>query len=208
MKFEPNHVYHIYNQGNNKQPIFLSDFDYELFLNNVKTLIIPYADLICYCLMPNHFHFLAYTKQESCVAVKQGGLIIDALINSIRKLLSGYARVFNKRYERSGSLFRQKTKIKDITGLVRKEDHLYTPEDYCRNCFRYIHENPVAAGIVIHPGDWKWSSYNFYAGIEDSDLCNKQLAKKFCGYDSLISCEIEVPYSIWKKILEEDLDSF
>jgi hypothetical protein len=62
--------------------------------------------------MPNHFHFLVHTNEYSSVLVKQGGLIIDTLTNGMRKLLSGYARVFNSKYERSGSLFRQKTKAK------------------------------------------------------------------------------------------------
>ena len=107
--------------------------------------------------------------------------MIDPLTNAIRKLLSGYARVFNSQNNRSGSLFRQKTKAKC---LAADTDGFYTCEDYCYNCFHYIHENPVVAGLVQNPADWRWSSYNFYAGNEDNELCNMELAKKFCGYDT------------------------
>jgi REP element-mobilizing transposase RayT len=164
MKFKANQIYHVFNQGNNRQRIFQTESDYETFLNYVRKFLLSNTDLICYCLMPNHFHFLVHTNEYSSVLVKQGGLIIDTLTNGMRKLLSGYARVFNSKYERSGSLFRQKTKAKWITGLVRKEKRVYTAEEYCTNCFQYIHANPVAAGLVTHPSDWKWSSYNFYAG--------------------------------------------
>ena len=204
MKFESNQLYHLYNQGNNRQTIFQSDRDYTMFLNYVKILILPYAELLAYCLMPNHFHLLAYTTEASVVAVRQGGLVIEALTNGIRKLLSGYARVFNKEHNRTGSLFRQKTKAKWITGGVRNADRIYTTEEYCRNCFHYIHNNPVAAGLVEHPGDWKWSSYNSFAGIENSDLCNIDLAGKFCGYDPKTFCGKLIIEDFWREILEAE----
>ena len=207
MQFEENQIYHLYNQGNNRQRIFQSEIDYETFLNYVRKFLLSYTDLICYCLMPNHFHFLVHTNESSSVLIKQGGLIIDSLTNGVRKLLSGYTRVFNRRYERSGSLFRQKTKAKWITGLVRKEKGVYTPEEYCSNCFQYIHANPVAAGLVKNPSDWNWSSYNFYAGNKNDDLCNKDLAMRYCGYDedgfnANISLEAN-----WRNIIEQELFS-
>ena len=207
MRFESNQVYHTYNQGNNHQPIFHSQFDYQTFLNYVRKLIIPYTELISYCLMPRHFHFLAYTTQSSVIPTKQGGLIIDSLTNGIRKLLSGYTRVFNVRHHCIGNLFRQKTKSKWITGLVRNSDYSYTPEEYCSNCFLYIHENPVAAGLVQYAGNWKWSSYNFYAGNEKNDLCNMELAKRYCGYDKENFKKQIALDSIWKNRLESEFVS-
>lgn len=133
--------------------------------------------------MPNHFHLLVYTDESSCTIMKQGGLEIEKLTNGIRKLLSGYARIFNKRYHQTGSLFRQKTKAKNLFGeelvLMKK----YTLQDYCSQCFSYIHQNPVAAGLVKQPGDWQFSSYPDYAGIRNGNLCNKELAAKYCYYD-------------------------
>jgi REP element-mobilizing transposase RayT len=62
MKLYPNHLYHIYNQGNNQQKTFLDRDDYLIFLRKVKKFLSPYADILAYCLMPNHFHFLCELK--------------------------------------------------------------------------------------------------------------------------------------------------
>ena len=55
MKFEPHTIYHIFNQGNNRQPIFFQERNYYFFLEKMKTHLLPYGDIIAYCLMPNHF---------------------------------------------------------------------------------------------------------------------------------------------------------
>lgn len=152
MKFEPNHIYHVFNQGNNQQQIFLSDNDYQTFLNYIVKLVLPHADMLAYSLMPNHFHFQLHAKASCDQIIKQGGLNIDPLTNGIRKLLSGYARIFNTQYKRSGSLFRQKIKAKCLTQenkLVRN----YSQFDYCSTCFYYIHANAVTAGLVLKPED-------------------------------------------------------
>lgn len=112
MDFQPDNVYHIYNQGNNRQKIFSCDEGYEIFLNLVRTNIFIRCEIINWCLMPNHFHFLVYTDERILNFQKQGGLEIDVLTNGIRKLLSGYARIYNSRHKFSGSLSRQKTKSK------------------------------------------------------------------------------------------------
>ena len=181
MKFESNHIYHVFNQGNNKQDIFLCENDYQTFLNYTVKLILPYPDIISYTLMPNHFHFQLFTKESCDSLIKQGGLIIDPLTNGIRKLLSGYARIYNTQYNKSGSLFRQKTKVKCLS-----EENILAPNysqfDYCSTCFYYIHANAVAAGLVAKPEEWKWSSYGYYAGLVNSSICNKKLAYEFCGY--------------------------
>ena len=204
MKFESHQIYHIYNQGNNRQKIFHSERDYAIFFNYTNKLILPCVELLAYCLMPNHFHFLAYTKEASSILIKQGGLVIYSLTNSIRKLLSGYARIFNTNYNRTGSLFRQKTKAKWVTGGIREDNRKYTIEEYCRNCFHYIHDNPVAAGLVQEPGSWKWSSYNFYAGIKSDELCSIELAKKFCGYDPQTFGGLFTLDQFWKGVLEAE----
>ena len=67
MKYEPQTIYHIYNQGNNRQPIFFNDDNYIFFLRKMRTHLLPYVDVLCYCLMPNHFHWLVYTKDTSCL---------------------------------------------------------------------------------------------------------------------------------------------
>lgn len=87
--------------------------------------------------MPNHFHLLVYSDERIRDIKKQGGLLIDGLTKGIRKLLSGYARIYNSRHQQSGSLFRQKTKSKCLSdtnidyGINKKTDYYF-------NCFHYI----------------------------------------------------------------------
>ena len=114
MKFISGNIYHVYNQGNNHQQIFLGDKDYQTFLNYTERLILPHCSILAYCLMPNHFHLMLQASTSCDNVIQQGNLLLDPLTNGFRKLLSGYARIFNDEHERSGSLFRQKTKAKHL----------------------------------------------------------------------------------------------
>ena len=58
MLIEKGHIYHIYNQGNNRQKIFFNRENYFFFLGKMKEYIMPYADIMAWCLMPNHFHWM------------------------------------------------------------------------------------------------------------------------------------------------------
>jgi REP element-mobilizing transposase RayT len=58
MNFTPDNLYHVYNQGNNQQPIFTIEEDYYIFLRIIRKTISPHCEIIAYCLMPNHFHVL------------------------------------------------------------------------------------------------------------------------------------------------------
>ncbi len=62
MELYPNQSFHIYNQGNNSQQVFFSDRNYKFFLWKMRAYLLPFGDLLCYCLMPNHFHWLFYVK--------------------------------------------------------------------------------------------------------------------------------------------------
>lgn len=180
MKFEAGHVYHVYNQGNNRQPIFHSHEDYVSFIQFAKEYIHPYCDIIAWCLLPNHFHFMLAANEHSVKLHKQGNLIIDMLTNGFRKLLSGYTHQFNKCNNRSGSLFRPKTKAKDIS--VQKIAPLAGKKDYYLNCFYYIHQNPLRHQLVIDLTLWKYSSFAFYANTRERDFSNRQLAMEICEY--------------------------
>src|SRR5258708_5290116 len=148
MTFSPNNIYHIYNQGNNRQTIFFKPEDYSIFLNLYERLIYPNVATIAWCLMPNHFHFMVHTDERCATKMKQGGIYIDPITNGIRKLLSGYARIFNNQHQRSGSVFRQKTKSKCLSDIKITSDSSYVQQDYFINCFHYIHQNPFVAKLV------------------------------------------------------------
>lgn len=181
MKFETGHICHVYNQGNNSQQIFKNHNDYNQFLQLVKSYILPHADILAWCLLPNHFHFMIHANEKSSEPYKQGNLKIDALTNGFRKLLSAYAHEFTKRNNRSGSLFRPKTKAKDLSFF--QAERYACNNDYCLNCFYYIHQNPLRHGLVKDLFQWKYSSFGFYAGTREKDMCNKQLAERICDYN-------------------------
>jgi hypothetical protein len=87
--------------------------------------------------MPNHFHFLINTSEKSPETISQGNIEVTQIGNGFRLLSSQYAQDFNKRYNQSGSLFRQKTKSKMML------DH-----HQAFICFQYIHQNPWKSGLV------------------------------------------------------------
>lgn len=81
-----------------------------------------------------------------------------------------------------GSVFRQKTKAKNVAESDWVVKQNYSLQDYCSRCFDYVHQNPVVAALVKQPAEWAYSSYCDYAGIRNGTLCNKQLATKYCSY--------------------------
>jgi putative transposase len=183
MNFCSDNIYHIYNQGNNRQQIFYDRKDYFVFLNLYKSLFSPFMDSIAWCLMPNHFHFMIYADKRCTVTIKQGGIFIDPITNGFRKLLSGYARIFNSQTQQSGSVFRQKTKAKCLSQIPIKPGGIYQVQDYFVNCFHYIHQNPLVARLVNRLENWEFSSFRDYAGLRQGSLCKKELGALHCGYD-------------------------
>jgi len=65
MLFYENQLFHIYNQGNNQRPLFFTDDNYQFFLWKMRAYLLPFGDLVAWCLMPNHFHWLFYVRQRS-----------------------------------------------------------------------------------------------------------------------------------------------
>jgi len=185
MNFHPGNLHHVYNQGNDQQVIFYTDEDYCAFMKLTRRYVLPYTEIIAWCLMPNHFHFMTYADERCLKMIKQGGIYIDPITNGIRKLLRGYARIFNSRYQRTGSIFRQKTKSKKLTDipLIEKEKPRLKAEEYHAACFHYIHQNPFRVGLVKKMEEWDYSSFKDYAGLRQGTLCNKSLAAKLCLYN-------------------------
>lgn len=97
---------------------------------------------------------------------------ITQLTESIRLLLSSYTKGFNKQYNKTGNLFQQKTKAKCVSD-----------EQYSVTAFHYIHQNPMAAGLVSKMEDWEFSSFADYAGKRNGTLCNQPLAYELLDLD-------------------------
>lgn len=139
----PGAVYHITCRGNAKQSIYLDEKDRSNFLE-VLTLVVERFNWLChaYCLMENHYHLIIETPEGN-------------LSRGMRQLNGVYTQSFNRRHNRVGHLFQGRFKAL----LVEKESYLLT---LCR----YVVLNPVRAGLVKRPEEWKWSSYRATAGEE------------------------------------------
>ena len=127
------------------------------------------------------FPFLIYADMRCLELKKQGNLLLDPVTNGFRKLLSAYSHEYNIKNNRSGSLFRPKTKSICLNDEVEQNNKFLSKQDYYLNTFNYIHHNPVEAGIVSVPESWKWSSYRSFKGIDPDSFCNKELAMQICG---------------------------
>ena len=169
MQFYKNTIYHVYNQGNNQQRIFFERNDFLRFLEKAKAIIKPNCDLLAYCLMSNHFHFLIQTNEKSLENVRIGNIDLIKITNSFRLLLSEFAKEINVKYHRSGSLFRQKTKFK----LVDNGDPMYL-----KNLIKYVFYNPLEAKLVSHLNNWEYSSYIDMVGKRKGKLCDLDLCKE------------------------------
>ena len=134
MTFETGHIYHLYNQGNNRQRIFFRDENYLLFLRKMREYIIPYADIIAWCLMPNHFHIMVYvhtfeidindslSPRETIiksisprVTIIKTNSKLRTFNDSIGFLIRSYTQAINKQKKRTGSLFKAHTKAECVT---------------------------------------------------------------------------------------------
>ena len=166
--------YHIYNQANNREYIFRDDEDYTYFLKRTKIWVAEKSDILAYCIMPNHFHFLIHANSSSIERVKVGSLWLSQISNGFRLLQSQYAQYFNRKYGSSGSIFRPKIKWKLLND---------SNTDYTTNCFNYIHDNPNKGGLELIDKVWKYSSQAEYRGKSKNDLINIEIAKCFVKAD-------------------------
>lgn len=114
MNFEKDKIYHIYNRGNNRQKIFFTRENYLFFLRKVRDTLKPNCDILAYCLMPNHFHFLIQTNENSVKKVLVGKDERNIISEAIRQILSSYSHAINKQENRTGSLFTQNTNAKEL----------------------------------------------------------------------------------------------
>lgn len=174
MKIEVNKVYHVFNQGNNREKIFFLPDNYAYFLRLYKKFVAQHCRLLAWCLMPNHFHFLIYTTESSVKTRQVGSLSLTLLSDGFRQLQSSYAKAINEQEKRTGSLFRQKVKMKAM--------HDGTT-DYALTAFHYIHQNPLKAGLVNRLEQWEYSSFRNYAGDGVADLINVEQAAQLLGLD-------------------------
>ncbi|MFH0937034.1 MAG: transposase [Candidatus Daviesbacteria bacterium] len=171
--FVDGQYYHIYNRGSEKRSIFEARRDYQRFLKTVKYYQIEgpkpkfshfpnltvnrldetkkIIEIVAYCLMPNHFHFLIKQSRE-------GGIT-----EFIRKVSNSYAKYYNTKYSRVGPLLQGTFKAV----LIETDEQLL-------HVSRYIHLNPISSFLVKELNQYKWSSYEEYTTKSSTNLCSKE----------------------------------
>ena len=134
---------HVIQRGNNRQPVFLDDQDRSDYLRFLADAAIEHGlSVHAYVLMDNHVHLLCTPEREGALSV------------AMQSLGRRYVRHFNRRHQRSGTLWEGRFR----SSLVEADRYLLA-------CHRYIELNPVRAGRVDDPAAWVWSSYRHHVGL-------------------------------------------
>ena len=144
----PGTPHHVIQRGVNRVDIFQSEADYECFLTILRAAATKHqTDVHTYVLMTNHVHLIVTPQAENGLAA------------TMKNVGETYVRYFNRRYERTGGLFEGRYRSLAIDS-----------ERYWFTCMRYVELNPVRAGIVERPEDYRWSSYRCHALGNRDDL--------------------------------------
>ncbi len=138
----PNAWYHVMNRGRRAENIFLEKLDYKMFVILLQeTSEMWNIRIAAYCLMPNHYHLLVHTPEAN-------------ISRAMRHVNGVYTQRFNSRHHLDGQLFRGRYKSILVSG-----------DSYLLQLVRYIHRNPLKAGIVEDMKAYPWSSHKAYLSI-------------------------------------------
>jgi len=131
--------YHVTSRGNERKVVFRTHRDRKKFLSYLESATERYRAVVhVYCLMNNHYHLLIETPSGN----------ISQIMHHIN---TAYTAYFNTKHARSGHLFQGRYKAIVIDA-----------DEYAREVSRYIHLNPVRAGLIENPEEYRWSSYQYY----------------------------------------------
>ncbi len=147
-------IYHVVLRGINRQNLFFDDEDYQHFLDTLgKHRPNCQYDVYGYCLMTNHIHLLINENTSDISRI-------------MKRVGTSYALWYNLKYSRSGHVFQGRFKSEAVEN-----------DTYLLTVIRYIHNNPVKAGIVHKPEEYCWSSIHDYYG--DGKFRSKLLEVRF-----------------------------
>ena len=146
-------IYHVMLRGINRQDIFEDNEDYLQMTSILRAQserydekgvrLPPFCTFYAYCLMSNHLHLLIQERE-------------DNISDIVKRIGVTYAHYFNKKYERNGHLFQDRFRSEPVDDI-----------EYFVTLLRYIHQNPLKAGIIENINDYPWSTWKDYS----SDKC-------------------------------------
>ena len=155
-------IFHVMMRGINHMNIFEDEEDNHQFINTLDRMRVRYDDdgkpcgtnciYYAYCLMGNHFHLLIRERDER-------------VGETVKRIASSYVYYYNRKYGRDGHLFKERFKSEPVNDMA-----------YFTVLLRYIHQNPVKAGIVERVKDYEYSSWGEYEGTVEPvfQICNTQ----------------------------------
>jgi hypothetical protein len=161
---DPGFYYHVFNRGVNHEIIFPEEIYFQRFTELYEKYMPPVADIVSFCLLPTHYHFLLFIKENPS----------EVPSHQFSHFFNSYAQWFNKQNHRNGGLFQRPFKRKRI----KDQDHL-------RRVIYYIHRNPLHHKLTKTPEHYPYSSYGSIAEETtllvpaDSDFAT--LPKRFPG---------------------------
>jgi REP element-mobilizing transposase RayT len=151
--------YHIVFRGMNHCHVFEEPDDFEKFLSLLSSVKAELdIEVIAFCLLDNHAHIVLHEK------------VAGDIILAMRKLLGPYANWFNRKYLRSGSLVANRYKSE----CVEDDRYLFA-------VIRYIHQNPLVAGISTSLDEYPWSSYHAYISDKTALVDTSYILKTFAA---------------------------
>lgn len=205
----PGGYFHVYNRGNNKETIFKTEENYQYFLSLWKKYIEPVAQTFCYSLLPNHFHFFIRIRESIVLndannnnitsdnLPKKDVLNPEVISRHFSNFFNGYAKAINKRYNRTGSLFQERFRRKEITNI-----------QYYTTLIGYIITNAVKHGLVKRADEYPYSAFHAMVSEKPTLLLRYEIIAWFGGkkqfVDYINSYQIGI---VERKIfLESELD--
>jgi REP element-mobilizing transposase RayT len=175
-------IYHILIRGINRQIIFEDDEDYQQYLEVLKEQKEKSGiEIYAYCLMSNHIHLL----------IKEGS---EELGTVFKRIGASYVYWYNWKYNRRGHLYQDRFKSEEVQN-----------DSYFLTVIKYIHQNPVKAGITKKLEQYPWCSYNEYVG--EKGFCETQTAFKIFSDNPLRAVILFKEFSIGKvedNVLDDD----
>ena len=173
-------IYHVMLRGVNRQDIFEDEEDYAVFKKQLYRVVFykdesgrpqpPRCAIYAYCLMTNHVHLLIRETEEDLSTV-------------IKRITVSYALYYNNKYQHIGHLFQNRFRSETVND-----------EAYFITLMRYIHQNPVAAGITKLVEDYRWSSWIEYENyhIGQQTICAIQPVLKLMPFADLRALVFEL----------------
>ena len=184
-------VYHIIMRGINRQSIFEDEEDFVKFFQTIQHYKEQSGyEIYAYCLMGNHVHLLLKMGQ-------------DPLEQVMRRICGSYVYWYNQKYQRIGNLFQDRFKSEPV------ED-----DTYFLIVQRYIHQNPIKAGLVRSAEQYKWSSFNEYVNkttvvdtnftLEIFNSDKEKAIKNFIHYNNEVNDDVCLEMEVKHRITDEE----